>query len=391
LKKWCKKRGQKKLKTILLGHNYIEHVEDLKGLLECPSIQVLNLEANNIADPEILNVLVQMPNLKCLYLKGNECVKKIRHYRKVLTTRLPQLTFLDDRPVFPKDRERAEAFVAALEDNGLKAAQEAERLVVAAQRQAEKDRHDKNFQAFEEMVQKARAEKAEKDAKQLLKAAEGTKDSDNAMPLPQVKWDDGTTTSLDPLAEVNPHSGEPVINITEDATVKNYRVDTWSDEAVANRVTLAQQRAQQRDNQLLQRIRPSGNSSTESGSAVLSSEGGATNEVPCRSTFGENNVYSTYNVYTDNLKKRIDHLRESGLIDAEAPNPRVKPEGSRVVQPSEHNNDVLDIAEEIWTHNDLDAVPPDLPQAHCARTVEDPPSLEQMTSKVGDTDLDELD
>lgn len=57
----------------------------------------------------------------------------------------------------------------------------------------------------------------------------------------------------------------------------------------------------------------------------------------------------------------------------------------------QHNNDVLDIAEEIWTHNDLDAVPPDLPQAHCARTVEDPPSLEQMTSKVGDTDLDELD
>ena len=45
--------------------------------------QVLNLEGNRLEDPSIVDLLAQLPNLKCLYLKGNECVKKIRHYRKV--------------------------------------------------------------------------------------------------------------------------------------------------------------------------------------------------------------------------------------------------------------------------------------------------------------------
>ncbi len=79
---------------------------------------MLNLESNRLDDERVLDVLVQMPNLKCLYLQGNDCVKKIRHYRKVVTARLPHLTYLDDRPVFPKDRERAEAFVAALDQVG---------------------------------------------------------------------------------------------------------------------------------------------------------------------------------------------------------------------------------------------------------------------------------
>lgn len=55
----------------------------------------------------------------------------------------------------------------------------------------------------------------------------------------------------------------------------------------------------------------------------------------------ENSIHTVYS-YTSNhvfyyiiMMLQIDHLRESGLIDAEAPNPRVKPEGSRVVQPSE--------------------------------------------------------
>ena len=44
-------------------------VEDLKGLLECPSISVLDVSDNYIDDPEVLpEILEKMPKLAVLYL-----------------------------------------------------------------------------------------------------------------------------------------------------------------------------------------------------------------------------------------------------------------------------------------------------------------------------------
>lgn len=44
------------------------------------------------------------PLQRVLNLMGNEVIKKIANYRRTLTIRLKQLTYLDDRPVFPKER-----------------------------------------------------------------------------------------------------------------------------------------------------------------------------------------------------------------------------------------------------------------------------------------------
>ena len=106
-----------KLDSILIVGNRlgqdeeISDVEALKGLLDAPTLEILDITDNYISDPAVLpEIFEKLPNLRLLRCKGNKFRDSISDYRKTIIARLPNLHYLDDRKVTYEDRRRAEAF-----------------------------------------------------------------------------------------------------------------------------------------------------------------------------------------------------------------------------------------------------------------------------------------
>lgn len=77
-----------KLITLYCKNNNVGRngLDDLYGLLECPTLEVVDLQNNEIHDETCLEeIFMKMPNLKVLYLFKNDCTKRIKNYRKTLT------------------------------------------------------------------------------------------------------------------------------------------------------------------------------------------------------------------------------------------------------------------------------------------------------------------
>jgi len=100
------------LNTLNISHNKLKHASDIEHLAECPYLGILDLSHNKISDPDIVDVLVRMPNLRVLNLAGNPVIQDIKYYRKTMTVKIKDLQYLDDRPVFERDRACAEAWAA---------------------------------------------------------------------------------------------------------------------------------------------------------------------------------------------------------------------------------------------------------------------------------------
>lgn len=183
-----------KLRTLCLGTNQLSDPEDIEGLLECPSISTLDLKNNKLEDPRVLDILEQMPNLTVLYLKGNPIVGKTKFYRKNLIARMPKLKYLDDRPVFEKDRLRAEAWVKGFKNGGVEGGRAAEKEEMKRQREEEEQRDLRNMAAFDEMIRKARAER-EKERKEREARGETVSSADESVPMETDDSEDDDPTS----------------------------------------------------------------------------------------------------------------------------------------------------------------------------------------------------
>eukprot|EP00494_Astrolonche_serrata_P023832 UN24090 len=137
-----------KLQTLSVKKNQIRTYENLKGLLECPSITNLDLTGNRIEDPKCLEVIHQMSNLRVLYMKDNPILNKANQYRKTMICKCKNLKYLDDRPVFDDERRLAEAW--------LKNGREGERIERAKIKDEKLAKQNRRMQSFQEMLDNAR-------------------------------------------------------------------------------------------------------------------------------------------------------------------------------------------------------------------------------------------
>jgi len=98
------------LETLHIGKNCLSTYDSLVHLINLKKLSVLSLQNNRIEDPKVAEIFYQMETLRVLNLMGNPICGKLRYYRRTLTINIKTLNYLDDRPVFPRDRALAEAW-----------------------------------------------------------------------------------------------------------------------------------------------------------------------------------------------------------------------------------------------------------------------------------------
>merc|ERR1712071_112599 len=110
-------KSLRQLETLNLGKNRLTDAESIAELREMSEkLTTLDLQNNQFkpdnaaqAD-EVIQILMSVKDLRVVNFMGNQLIRKVRNYRKTMTVKLKALTYLDDRPVFPRDRACCEAW-----------------------------------------------------------------------------------------------------------------------------------------------------------------------------------------------------------------------------------------------------------------------------------------
>ena len=98
-------KGLVNLKHIDLAYNQIPCTEELADLLELPKLASLDLKKNELSDHEnFTSFFGKMQQLNALYLQGNPGTRNVTQYRRTMAVALPNLTYLEDRPIHEYER-----------------------------------------------------------------------------------------------------------------------------------------------------------------------------------------------------------------------------------------------------------------------------------------------
>lgn len=214
--------GLEKLQTLQVPKNRLKTLDSVSGLLECPSLAVVDLQNNELEDERVIDLLEQMPNLRVLYLKGNPCIKKVKNYRRTVISRLKNLTYLDDRPVFEEERLQVEAWAVG--------GKEGEKKERERQKEEKRAKERRNFELFDKMVADAKREQREKkklEAESNAQAASGASEPEEKEPACQTvkpmvtPIDRADTLIFDEEKVATGNSKKTLIEVVED----NYESD----------------------------------------------------------------------------------------------------------------------------------------------------------------------
>ncbi|KAF0296982.1 Dynein assembly factor 1, axonemal [Amphibalanus amphitrite] len=99
-----------KLTNLQITHNRLEETDSIRHLVDCPSLSVVDLSHNRLYEENMIEIFKSMKELRVLHLVGNPGLRTIKDYRRIMTVGIKKLSYLDERPVFDKDRACAEAW-----------------------------------------------------------------------------------------------------------------------------------------------------------------------------------------------------------------------------------------------------------------------------------------
>jgi dynein assembly factor 1 len=129
-----------KLHTLEIDHNYISEASNLAGLLEAPSLGVLNLSFNKLETEDFIPIISRLDHLNLLKLEGNPIARFMSQYRRRLLTLMPWLQYLDDAPVFESEVRMAKAWSTGGRDAELE-----ERRKIQQEKEDERTRNRKEL------------------------------------------------------------------------------------------------------------------------------------------------------------------------------------------------------------------------------------------------------